>query len=109
MAARRGRPPKQKTIAEELRGQVHALDEEIKSIKENGGPATAIASLFTLRTRLLGQLAAISGEREVSETQILRSRAWIRLQRVITDTLAPWPDALRTLGETLLQFKDDGQ
>lgn len=49
-------------------------------------------------------LASVTGQTEVTWPQIVRSRAWREVLDVVGKTLAPYPHALRALGEALIEY-----
>lgn len=57
-----------------------------------------VATALATATRMLAQLA---GGKDITISQILRSRHWREVMQFVVDTLRPWPDALEALSAGL--------
>lgn len=55
---------------------------------------------------MVATLGRLTGDAVINERQILRSPAAREIENAIVEALAPWPDAMRAVGERLAALRD---
>lgn len=105
---RRGKaPPAEAVAAISVRARATALDQMVHQLMADvakGEPALR-ARVAQSAARTLEILGKITGEtREMPEERVLRLPAWRKIQDRLVEVLSPFPEALRAVGEALVEL-----
>jgi len=84
-----------KATIEQLREQLHKLNyDPTASPRERVAVSTALTSALRFFARLTGEL-------DISKSQIVRSQHWLEIMRVLEDALRPFPEAAHAVARAL--------
>jgi hypothetical protein len=78
----------------------------------NADPTTPVkekAQLATALTSATKLLAVLSGSLEITESTIIKSAAFARWLKIVTESLRPFPDAMRACLEACERFEKEGK
>lgn len=100
-------PPAKAVAAISVRARATALDQMVHKLMADvakGEPALR-ARVAQSAARTLEILGKITGEtREMPEERVLRLPAWRKIQDRLVEVLSPFPEALRAVGEALVEL-----
>lgn len=81
---------------------IHVLEKLLTALERARGARLASISNAIIRGAQL--LAALNGQIELTESQILRSPAWARVRTTVWEALEPFPDAMRAVNDAIAQL-----
>jgi len=93
-------PEAARALADQLLADARTLQAEIMAVED--GDLARKARLLRDLARVTTELGKLTGAAQPNERAIRASPHWRALVDFLVETLEPWPDAMRALGQALL-------
>src|SRR5262245_32220539 len=93
--------PAEKPILERLRVQAAQVERALDEAVSEGKSIREVTPLSNSLTKLLKEIARLTGEGEITEAMVMRAPAFERVMVKVEAALRPFPEAAKALAKAL--------
>ena len=103
------RTPEGASALEQAKVQLERLKARLAKLEREDAGVAAIMAVEKVLMQALTNYSKLSGERDLTESMIVRSAVWQKVLRIFTEALTPFPEAAKAIADHIRGLGEDGR